>query len=81
KKPIVVNRYSIYVTDIEPKGFEVIAFEGFATRKIIAQIKRVLTDPLYRLKMTQKNFDLGKKFFSYDTLRKKLFSLISIFHQ
>ncbi|RLE05553.1 MAG: glycosyltransferase family 1 protein [Candidatus Aminicenantes bacterium] len=79
KKPIVVNRYSIYVTDIEPKGFEVISFEGFATRSVISQIKRTLSDPLYRLKMTEKNFKLGKKFFSYEILRKKLLALLSNF--
>ncbi len=32
-KPIVVNRYSIYIADIEPKGFDVITIDGLATKK------------------------------------------------
>ena len=31
KRAIVVNRYSIFVEDIEPRGFDVIPFESFVT--------------------------------------------------
>ena len=33
KKPILVNRYSVYIVDIEPKGFDVIAIDGYLTQK------------------------------------------------
>ena len=35
RKPIVVNRYSIFVADIEPKGFDVIAINNYITRDVV----------------------------------------------
>ena len=29
KKPILVNRYTVYIVDIETKGFDVIEMDGF----------------------------------------------------
>src|SRR3972149_5915757 len=29
RKPIVVNRYSVYETDIEPRGFQAVEVDGF----------------------------------------------------
>jgi glycosyltransferase involved in cell wall biosynthesis len=79
KKPIIVNRYSIYIADIEPKGFDVIKLDGFVTDKAVKKIQRVLSDPDYRNKMVKKNYDLAAKFFSYEILEKKLLYLISGF--
>ncbi len=78
-KPIVVNRYSIYRVDIEPKGFDVITIEGFATKKAITKIKRVLKDEAYRERMVKKNYELAKKYFSYEIAEEKLLYLINTF--
>jgi glycosyltransferase involved in cell wall biosynthesis len=29
KKPLLINRYAIFVRDIEPKGFDLIVMDGF----------------------------------------------------
>ncbi len=79
RKPVLVNRYSIFITDIEPKGFRVIAMNGFITRKVVEQVRRVINDPKYREEMVNHNYELGKKFFSYSVLRRKLRSLITNF--
>jgi glycosyltransferase involved in cell wall biosynthesis len=79
KKPIIVNRYSIYITDIEPKGFEVITFDNVATSKTIESIWKVLKDKDYRNKIVKKNYDLAKKFFSFEILEKKLIYIVSTF--
>ncbi len=78
RKPIVVNRYSIYVVDIEPKGFEVIPIEGFVTSETIQRIYEVLGDKKRREEMTQKNYHLGRKYFSYEVLERLLLSLIKV---
>lgn len=44
RKPIIVNRYSIYVADIEPKGFDVIPIEGFVTSETIERVLEVLNN-------------------------------------
>ena len=79
KRPIVVNRYSIYITDIEPKGFDVIAIDGFVTSKVIDQIHRVLDDQERLQQMVEKNFQLAKKSFSYEVLEEKLMHILKTF--
>ncbi len=79
RKPVLVNRYSIFVADIEPKGFKVIAMDGFLTRGVLEQVRRVISDEHYRQEMVDYNFELGKAFFSYSVLRRKLRSLITNF--
>jgi len=79
RKPVLVNRYAIFIADIEPKGFQVITMNGFLTRHVLDQVRRVITDDEYRTQMVNQNFELGKKFFSYSVLRRKLRSLITNF--
>ena len=77
RKPVLVNRYSIFVTDIEPKGFEVITMNGYLTKEVLQQVQRVLDDPVYREQMVEHNFELGRAFFSYAVLRRKLRALVT----
>jgi hypothetical protein len=76
---IVVNRYSIYVEDIEPCGFNVIPFEGFVTKEIVDRVKQFM-DPRHLETLVEKNYALGTKHFSYKVLEKKLLSIIETFY-
>ena len=76
KKPIIVNRYSIYIADIEPKNFEVIPLNGFVTAEAVSRIRRVLNDAAYRERIVEKNYRLAAKFFSFEVLERKLIHLI-----
>lgn len=79
KKPLLVNRYSVYIVDIEPKGFDVVAIDGFLTETAVKQVELVLKDPERRKAMVEKNFELGKKYFSYSALKRGLSALLSSF--
>ncbi len=79
RKPVLVNRYAIFISDIEPKGFEVISMNGFLTRNVLEHVRKVIADEKYREQMVDHNYELGKKFFSYSVLRRKLRSLITAF--
>ena len=79
RKPVLVNRYSIFVTDIEPKGFDVVTMNGFMTKDVVGQVRRVITDPVYRKQMVDHNYKLGKLFFSYAVLRRKLRAILTNF--
>ena len=79
RKPVLVNRYSIFVTDIEPKGFRVITMDGFLTKNVVSQVRKVISDPVYREEMIDHNYELGRAFFSYSVLRRKLRALITNF--
>lgn len=77
RKPILVNRYSIFIADIEPRGFQVITMNGYLTRGVISHVEKVIQDPEYREQMVDQNYNLGKAFFSYTVLRRRLRALIT----
>ena len=77
RKPVLVNRYSIFVTDIEPKGFQAITMNGYLTKEVVARVQRVIGDHEYREQMIDRNYELGRMFFSYTVLRRKLRALIT----
>jgi len=72
KKPIVVNTYSIYIKDIQPKGFKVIEIDGYVTDKAVEQTKQVLDNPELCKEMVDHDYELGKKYFSYTVLERIL---------
>ncbi len=80
KLPIVVNRYSIFVEDIEPRGFEVVAFESFITREVVEELRRLL-EPARLRQALDKNYQLGTRHFSYKVLEKKLLHIIDSFRE
>ena len=79
RKPVLVNRYSIYVADIEPKGAKVIAMDGYLTKDVVGQVQRIIDDQEYRDEMVDFNYEIGKSFFSYSVLRRNLRLLVTHF--
>jgi mannosylglucosylglycerate synthase len=77
RRPVLVNRYLIYIQDIEPKGFRSVTMDGILTRDTVNHIRRVIEDPEYRQAMVSHNYELGKAFFSYSVLRRTLRVLIT----
>lgn len=75
--PLLINRYAIFVRDIEPKGFRFLVMDGFLTRRVVDDVRRVLEDPGYRKEMTDHNLRLATQFYSYSVLRRKLYSMIA----
>ncbi len=77
RKPILVNRYSIFISDIEPRGFQVVTMNGYLTRDTLAHVRKVIDDNQYRAHMVQTNYELSKAFFSYSVLRRKLRAIVT----
>ena len=76
KRPIMVNNYSIFNTDIKPKGFRVIEFDGFISDETVERVREVLTNPALVEEMTQVNFQLAKLHYSYTVLERHLHTLM-----
>jgi glycosyltransferase involved in cell wall biosynthesis len=76
RRPIVVNRYEVFRTDIQPKGFEIIAFDGFVTQETVRQVEALLQDPARRAEMVDHNYALGQRYYSYRALERGLRSLL-----
>jgi len=72
RRPIVVNNYAIYATDIRPKGFRVIEFDDYITNKTVEDTHRILDDPSYQAELCSFNYALALRHFSYKVLRNKL---------
>ena len=79
KKPTVVNRYAIFIEDIEPCGFDVVPFESFVTSDVVEQVRSFLM-PGKLESVVEKNYKLGKKYFSYEVLERKLLPLVESFY-
>jgi glycosyltransferase involved in cell wall biosynthesis len=76
RKPVVINEYSIFEADIEPKGFDVIAFSGFLTQEVVDEVQKVITDPMRVASMGETNYMLGWRYLSYEVLEEKLEQLL-----
>jgi glycosyltransferase involved in cell wall biosynthesis len=76
RRPIVVNRYSIFEADIEPKGFDVIAFDRFITEETLERVRRTISDKQQLDAIAEKNYMLGWRYLSYEVLQEKLESIL-----
>jgi glycosyltransferase involved in cell wall biosynthesis len=76
RRPLVVNNYSIYAIDIKPKGFRAIEFDGFVSDETVARAKNLLEEPGMVQEMTEHNYQLGKRHFSYRVLERRLSMLL-----
>ena len=71
-KPILVNRYKIFIDDIEPKGFELVTMDGALTGDVVEKIRNIVNDKQRRNTMVDHNYRLALKYYSYASLRKQL---------
>jgi len=76
RKPIVVNRYSIYTFDIEPKGFLAIEIDEYVTEDAVSKARDVFENQKLRQKMVDTNYEIATRFYSYSVLQQKLKNLI-----
>lgn len=76
-KPIVVNMYSIYKTDIKPKRFQTIEIDGYVTEEAVARTLEVLQNAQHRRRMTEHNYRRARHYFSYQLLHCKLRDLLN----
>ncbi len=79
RKPLLVNRYSIYEIDIEPIGFDVIAMDGYVTDNVIKQVNYILSHPERVKEMTETNYQLASHFYSFEVLAYKLKTIMITF--
>jgi glycosyltransferase involved in cell wall biosynthesis len=77
RRPIVVNNYSIFDIDIKPKGFRVIEFDGYITDETVRRVRQVLEDPRLAQEITEHNYEMGKRHYSYAVLERRLQTLIT----
>ena len=72
RKPVLINRYSIFVRDIEPKGFRLLTMDGFVTPSLAAKVRRILNDEKLREDIVTHNYEVARHFYSYSVVRSNL---------
>lgn len=75
--PVVINRYSIFIQDIEPKGFHLLDMDGFVTTTLVENVRRAIEDVGYRKEMVDHNYRVARRFYSYTVLRRLLRTMIT----
>ena len=80
KRPIFVNNYKpVYWPDIGSKGFKAVMLEdNVITNQALSEMEKVIYNNELNREIAEYNFNLGRKYFSYDTLEEKLTELIRL---
>ena len=53
------------------------AMNGYLTKEVVTQVGRIIHDRDHRESVVDNNYELGRRFFSYSVLRRKLRTLIT----
>ncbi len=77
RKPVLVNRYSVYVADIAPLGFDFVQVDGWITDEAVSEVRHLLDDPGRCQAIANSNYELARRHFSYDVLASALERLLS----
>ena len=78
RKPVLVNRYSVYVADIAPVGFDFVEVDGWISDESVSLVRRLLDDPERCQTMVDKNYELARQHFSYQVLADALQRLLTV---
>jgi glycosyltransferase involved in cell wall biosynthesis len=79
RKPVLVNRYPVYMDDIEPYQPDVITTDGAISDETVEQVRALLSDGERAEVMVDHNAALAAEYFSYEVLRRQLADLIASF--
>jgi glycosyltransferase involved in cell wall biosynthesis len=78
RKPVLVNRYSVYVADIAPLGFDFVEVDGWISDEAVSEVRRLLDDPDRCQAVVDENFELARRHFSFGVLADALEQLLRI---
>jgi glycosyltransferase involved in cell wall biosynthesis len=76
RRPLVMSRYEIYRSDIQPKGFRIIGFDDYISDETLAQSRLVLDDRALAAEIGEHNYDLGRRYYSFRALERRLGLLV-----
>jgi len=79
RKPLLVNRYGVFVRDIEPQAFDLVVMDGFLTKKVVREVREILENPQRREQMVEHNYKVATRHYSYAVLHKRLNFLMGNF--
>lgn len=79
KRPVVVNRYPVYNSDIRPLGFQFIELDGFVDDRAVELVMQIIKSPEDAHDMVESNFAIAREHFSLEMLEAKLKQVLASF--
>lgn len=76
RRPIVINNYPIFDTDIRPKGFRVIEFQNYIAEQTVRQTREVLENLHLAQELAEHNYLIARHYYSYSVLERSLQALL-----
>ncbi|HEV8650709.1 MAG TPA: glycosyltransferase family 4 protein [Actinomycetes bacterium] len=76
RRPVLVNRYAVYVADIAPAGVRCIELDGGLTPETVGRVRRLLADPQRWRETVEANYEACQRHFSYATVRERVLPLL-----
>jgi glycosyltransferase involved in cell wall biosynthesis len=77
RKPLIVNAYTAYRSDIKPAGVRAVEIREEVTPQAIGEVLALLDDPAAARRMVEHNYAVGRAHFSYETLEARLATLLA----
>ncbi len=76
RKPLLVNRYPVYVADVSPCGFDFIEIDGQIHDRTVGAVAALLENPGRVREMTDHNYGVARRYFSYEVAQERLVALL-----
>jgi glycosyltransferase involved in cell wall biosynthesis len=76
RKPVLVNRYPVFKTDIEPCGFDFVVIDGTIDDETVAAAAAILADLSSADAAVEKNHAIAAAHFSYEVVEARLGELL-----
>jgi hypothetical protein len=77
RRPVLVNRYPAYVRDIAPTGVDCIEIDGELSAGTVERAAKVLVDPRQWDDPAERNYEAGRRHFSFAVARRRLLPLVA----
>ena len=72
RKPMLVNRYSNFLRDIEPLGFDLVMIDGYVNAHAVRTVSEIIASPERGREIGQHNYRVASRYFSYEVLRDRI---------
>ncbi len=76
RRPLLVNRYPVYVSDIEPCGFGFIEIDGRIDDRVVTVVASWLQSPARVAEICERNYGIARHCFSYEVIQERLAELL-----
>jgi len=77
RKPLVVNAYTAYRSDIKPAGVRAVEIREEVTPQTVHDVLALLDDPAEVARLVAHNYAVGQTHFSYEVLESRLRALLA----